>query len=157
MAFRGLGKGVPARPPAAKDPSSPARSDGPTEIAPGVFVGGWKDAASFEGTRFCVLEELPEGLPPATHLPVYDEATGRANRRNLDRLASEIGEARRRGEPVLIFCGHGVRRSPLAAAWYLHRAEQLTLDEAYDRIRRVRRKVETARGWLGDPSSLDGP
>jgi protein-tyrosine phosphatase len=139
----------------AKRPTTGATH--PNEIAPGVFVGGWKDAVRFEGTRFCVLDEAPEDMPPATHVPIYDEATGRANRTNLDRVAEEIGRARARGSPVLVFCGHGVRRSPLAAAWYLHRSERISLDEAYERIRKVRPRIEPARAWLGDPSSLDGP
>jgi protein-tyrosine phosphatase len=144
---------MPGKAPPRKSPSPKAR--GPSEIAPGVFVGGWNDALAFDGDRFCVLDEAPDDLPAATHVPIYDEATGRANRRNLDRLASEIAQARARGSPVLVFCGHGVRRSPLAGAWYLHRAEKISLDAAYDRIRAVRPKVEVARSWLGEPSSLD--
>jgi protein-tyrosine phosphatase len=146
---------MPAKPRTAPRPSS--RAHGPSEIAPGVFVGGWNDALGFDGTRFCVLDEAPADMPPATHVPIYDEGTGRANRKNLDRLATEIGKARAAGSPVLVFCGHGVRRSPLAGAWYLHRAEHLTLDAAYERVRAVRPKVEPARAWLGEPTSLDGP
>jgi protein-tyrosine phosphatase len=139
---------------------SPKRSSprsGPSEIAPGVFVGGWDDAVRFEGTRFCVLDEKPEGMPKATHIPVYDEPSGSARRENLDRLAREVTSARGRGEPVLIFCGHGVRRSPLGGAWYLHRSEGLTLEQAYARIRAARPKVEPASAWVPDPSTLAGP
>jgi len=134
-----------------------AAKNGPSEIAPGVFVGGWKDAVAFEGTRFCVLDEEPEGMPEATHIPIYSEASGAASRRNLDRLASEVGAARAKGQPVLIFCGHGIRRSPLGGAWYLHRSEKLPLDAAYERIRAVRPRVETAASWVDDPSSLGEP
>lgn len=143
--------------PAKALPRTPPRPEapGPSEIAPGVFIGGWNDALAFDGARFCVLDEAPDDLPAATHVPIYDERTGRANRRNLDRLATEIARARARGASVLVFCGHGVRRSPLAGAWYLHRAEKISLDAAYDRIRAVRPKVEVARAWLGEPSSLD--
>ena len=54
-----------------------------------------------------------------------------------------------------MFCGHGVRRSPLAAAWYLHRNENLSLDDAYARIRAVRPKVETAQDWIGNWKKLE--
>jgi len=136
--------------------SSPRRN-GPSEIAPNIYVGGWSDAVSFKGTRFCVLDEAPGDMPSGTHLPIYDDAAGRAIVPNLDKLARAVETARGRGESVLIFCGHGVRRSPLAGAWYLHRSEQLTLDAAYDRILAVRPKVERAQEWVGDTRGLDSP
>jgi protein-tyrosine phosphatase len=134
----------------------PKTNPGPSEIAPGVFVGGWSDAVRFEGTRFCVLDEAPEEMPPATHIPIYDEGSGDGLRANLDRLAREVSSARARGAPVLIFCGHGIRRSPLGGAWYLHRAEQLPLEEAFERVRAVRPKVEPPSTWMGNAASLEG-
>jgi hypothetical protein len=130
------------------------KSGSPSEVAPGIFVGGWKEALAFEGIRICVLDERPEDMPPASHVPVYDGENDRALLKNLDRIATEITDARAKGRPVLLFCGHGVRRSPLAAAWYLHRAEGLTLEEAYARIRSVRPQVEPANEWIGDPTGL---
>lgn len=137
--------------------ASPRRPNGPSEIAPGVFVGGGNDALRFEGARFCVLDEAPSDMPAATHIPIYDERAGSALRPNLERLAKEIGSARALGRPVLVFCGHGVRRSPLGGAWYLHRSERLPLDAAYERIRAVRPKVEPARSWIVNVENLDGP
>jgi protein-tyrosine phosphatase len=135
---------------------STSRPNSPAEIAPGVFVGGWKDAVSFSGSRFCVLDEAPDDMPPATHIPIYDDVTDRAIVTNLDKIADAMEVARSKGEPVLVFCGHGVRRSPLAAAWYLHRIRKLPLDRAYERIRSVRPKVERAQDWIGHPENLEG-
>jgi protein-tyrosine phosphatase len=146
---------MPAKsPPSKKEPTR--RGTGPSEVAPGLYVGGWKDALRFAGTRFCVLDEAPDDMPPAKHIPIYDDATGGAIVPNLDRLARAIAAARAGGEPVLVFCGHGIRRSPLGMAWYLHRAEHVPLDRAYERIRAVRPKVEPARAWIPDASSLGG-
>ncbi len=103
-----------------------------------------------------MLDEPPEAMAGVTHVPIYDERTGRALRPNLDRLAEEIGRARATGRPVVVFCGHGIRRSPLAVAWYLHRSEGIPLAEAFARIRAVRPRVEAPSAWLGDPASL-GP
>jgi protein-tyrosine phosphatase len=131
------------------------KPSGPTEIAPDIFVGGWKDAIEFKGARFCVLDEAPPDMPPATHIPIYNESSDRADPQNLDRLSEAVRSARARTEPVLIFCGHGVRRSPLGGAWYLHRVEGLSLDQAYDRIQKVRPKVEPARDWVGNARELE--
>jgi len=132
------------------------RPKSPAEVAPGVFVGGWKDAVVFEGTRFCVLDERPEDMPPATHIPIYDDRSGSAIRANLDRLAREIAASRAQGHPVLVFCGHGIRRSPLGAAWYLHRSEKLPLTEAFQRVRALRPRAEPPAAWMGNAASLEG-
>jgi protein-tyrosine phosphatase len=146
--------------PASAKPVSPtkprSRPKSPAEVAPGVFVGGWNDAVAFEGTRFCVLDEKPEDMPLATHIPIYDGGSGSAIRSNLDRLACEIGAARAQGRPVLVFCGHGIRRSPLGIAWYLHRSEELPLTEAFERVRAVRPKAEPPAAWMGNAASLEG-
>lgn len=133
-----------------------ARSVGPSEVSPGVFVGGWREAVGFRGSRFCVLDAPPEEMPPATHIPIYDAARDEAMVPNLDRLVAAARRARTDGRPVLFFCGHGVRRSPLAAAWYLHRTQGLSLEAAYAQIRTVRPRVETAREWIGSVENL-GP
>jgi hypothetical protein len=146
---------MPANSKPSRKPPAP-RARGPSEVAPGLFVGGWKDALGFVGTRFCVLDEAPADMPAGKHIPIYDEATGGVRAPNLDRLAREIAAARTKGEPVLVFCGHGIRRSPLAMAWYLHRAENVPLDRAFDRVRAVRPRAEPARAWIEDPSSLEG-
>jgi protein-tyrosine phosphatase len=135
---------------------SRVRPKSPAEFASGVFVGGWNDAVVFEGTRFCVLDEEPAEMPRSTHIPIYDDRSGAALRTNLDRLAREIGAARAAGRPVLVYCGHGLRRSPLAAAWYLHRSEQLPLPEAFERVRAVRPKAEPPSSWMGNAASLEG-
>jgi protein-tyrosine phosphatase len=132
---------------AAKSARTESPATNASEVRPGFFVGGWEDAESFAGTKFCVLDEAPPDMPPATHVPIYDVAKRQPIVANLDRLAGQIGAARAKHEPVLVFCGHGVRRSPLAAAWYLHRSEGLTFDESFDRVRAVRPGVEHVKKW----------
>lgn len=134
--------------------STRPRAPSPSEIAPGVYVGGWKDARTFSGTRFCVLDEAPPDMPDATHVTIFDASADRPIVANLDRLAKAMKAAREKDRPVLVFCGHGVRRSPLAAAWYLHRVEGLSLDAAYDRVRAARPKIEHVREWVGNVGNL---
>jgi protein-tyrosine phosphatase len=134
----------------------PSPSSTASEIEPGLFVGGWKDAEQFSGTRFCVLDEAPDDVPPATHVPIYDGATHAPIVPNLDRLARLIGDARARNEPVLIFCGHGVRRAPLAGAWYLHVSEGLSLDDSFAKIRAARPEIEHVKRWAKGWTVLEG-
>lgn len=141
--------------PRAKKASRPGPTHPtPSEIAPGVYVGNWEDALRFEGARFCVLDEAPPDMPPATHVPIYNEHADRADRRNLDRLAEAMQAAHAQGSPVLVFCGHGKYRSPLGAAWYLHRSEGVPLEEAYARVRAARPKASRALDWVGNLEEL---
>jgi dual specificity protein phosphatase-like protein len=126
-----------------------------SEITPGVFVGGWKDAVAFQGERFCVLDDAPPDMPDGTHIAIYDGENETARVENLDRLAEAVRKVHAQGRPALIFCGHGVRRSALGGAWYLHRAEGLSLDAAYDRVRSVRPQVEHARDWVENAAELE--
>jgi protein-tyrosine phosphatase len=140
---RGMGA-KPVRPRSHRPSAATAAS----EFAPGLFVGGWKDAENFAGARFCVLDEAPEGMPPGTHLAIYDGEKDAPILENLDRVAGLMHAAATKGEKVIVYCGHGVRRSPLAAAWYLHRHASLPLEAAYARVRAVRPKIEEAREWM---------
>ncbi len=141
--------GAPAQRPARRGVPSPQ------EVVAGVFVGGWDDAVHFEGARFCVRDDPPEGLPGAIHIPIYDDVRDAPIVPNLELLAQRIRTARDEGTPTLVFCGHGIRRGPLGVAWYLHRYAQLSLDEAYERIRAVRPTIEHARQWIGHVDGLD--
>ncbi len=134
--------------------NSSSRSAAPSEVAPGVFVGGWRDAPSFEGARFSVRDAGEDDRTASAHFPVYDAGNDRAIRENLDRVARAIEQARAEGKRVLVFCGHGIRRSPLAVAWYLHLAKGLSLEAAYAQIRSARPAIEEAKEWIGDTSDL---
>jgi hypothetical protein len=138
---------------ATNGPGAPRARAG-SEIVPGLFVGGSAEAARFSGTKICVLDHAPAGTEFSAHVPIYDAATDRVLPEALDRVSQLIADAQKRGEPVLVFCGHGVRRSPLSVAWHLRRTQQLSLDEAYARLRAVRPIVEDARDWVGDPTGL---
>jgi protein-tyrosine phosphatase len=128
-----------------------AKTSNPSEIAPGVYVGGWDDAVHFRGTRVCVLDEAPEEkLPAEAHVPIYDEKKDQPMRANLDRVAHLVEAARAKNEPVLLFCGHGVRRGPLAGAWYLHEHDGLSLDAAYEKVRAARPKTQHVKEWVGN-------
>jgi hypothetical protein len=139
----------------ARSRTPKGKNSSASEIAPGIFVGGWKDAVGFEGTRICVLDEAPaEPLPAEAHLPIYDEGKDAPIRANLDRVVRLVESARAKQEPVLLFCGHGIRRGSLAGAWYLHVHDAISLDAAYERVRQVRPKIEHVKEWVGNWSSL---
>ena len=136
----------------ARRPRRPTAS----EVVGGLFVGGEPDSLRFEGARICVRDQdAPPTRSSDVHLPVYDPVLRQPIRENLDRVADRIEQSRAEGRPVLVYCGFGHRRAPLAAVWYLHRVLGIGLDEAYDRVRVVRPGVEHVRRWIGEVSALE--
>lgn len=49
---------------------------------------------------------------------------------------------------LVIHCRYGMDRSPLVVAWYLYRFRDMTLDEAYQKIRNVHPKANDRRDWV---------
>ncbi len=116
-----------------------------TEIVANLFVGDMVDAKSgFDGLIVCVLEEKPFDEPAnATWVPFLAEGL-----RSLEITAEIIEQALAGGRAVLVHCGAGSERAPLAVAWYLSRRREMTLDEAYDLLKSRRPVVQDRRFWL---------
>lgn len=115
------------------------------EIIENLFVGDMVDArAGFDGLTICVLEEKPFDEPAnATWIPFLAEGI-----RSLEITAEIIDRALAVGRAVLVHCGAGSERAPLTVAWFLYRRRAMTLDEAYDLLKRRRPIVQDRRFWL---------
>jgi protein-tyrosine phosphatase len=139
------------------------------EVVPGLWVSGygeWTDAVYDEDKWLvvCVLENCEqegfkryEPIPHTKHYPLlrgeqmdngYYATRFPASKQALDQVASEIAMGLREGRNVLVHCGAGVERSPLAIAWYLSKSMGINVDAAYDIIRRVRPNVFDRQSWL---------
>jgi protein-tyrosine phosphatase len=113
-----------------------------TEIIDNLFVGDLVDAKSgFDGLIICVLEEKPFDEPPNAICIPFGLAS-------LDSIASIIDDALANGRRVLVHCGAGSERAPLTIAWFLHRRLGMSLDAAYDLLKRKRPIVQDRRVWL---------
>src|SRR5579884_1196928 len=99
------------------------------EIIENLYLGDWEDALTVpeEYVRLCVLEAKPPGEPPgALWLPFLKD-----------------------GKKVLLHCGAGIERSPLACVWFLHTKRNMDFDEAYEFVKEKRPIVADRRTWLG--------
>jgi protein-tyrosine phosphatase len=86
----------------------------------------------------------PADEPPnATWIPFLAEGIG-----SLDITASVIDNALTGGRRVLVHCGAGSERAPLTVAWFLNRRRAMSLDAAYDLLKRKRPIVQDRRFWL---------
>src|SRR5579863_8819991 len=113
-----------------------------TEIIDNLFVGDSGDArAGFDGLIICVLEEKPVDEPPNAVWMPFDIGT-------LDVIASIIDQGLADDRRVLVHCGAGSERAPLTIAWFLNRRRQMSLDAAYELLKRKRPMVRDRRSWL---------
>src|SRR5579864_5567168 len=110
-----------------------------TEIIENLFVGDLNDAQSgFDGLIVCVLPEGPiDETPNVAWIPFLAEGIG-----SLDITASVIDNALTGGRRVLVHCGSGSERAPLTVAWFLNRRRAMSLDAAYDLLKRKRPIVQ---------------
>jgi protein-tyrosine phosphatase len=115
------------------------------EIIDNLFVSDLLDAKSgFDGLIICVLEQKPFDEPPdATWIPFMAQGIA-----SLDLISSVIDDALANGRRVLVHCGAGSERAPLTIAWFLHRRRGMSLDAAYDLLKRKRPIVQDRRAWL---------
>jgi protein-tyrosine phosphatase len=120
-----------------------------TEIRPRLFVGDIADASRWEGLAITVLEDRPDLPPTVVHVPIYDPETGRARFDQMEEVVALISKAMRSGDQrILVSCGHGVERSPLAVVWYLYRSEGVAPSAGYDLVRQLRPEVQPRLEWL---------
>lgn len=125
-----------------------------TEIIPNLFIGDLEDAKHFgdshyNGVTLCVLESLrdPDYFPDF-FVPVVNMDMRQVDSFKLDICAYIIEQCLQNEKPVLVHCGAGVERSPLATAWFLNKKRKMTLDKAYELIKQKRPIVIDRRKWL---------
>lgn len=112
------------------------------EIIDNLFVGDLADArAGFDGLIICVLDEKPIDEPPHAIWMPFDLGT-------LDITAAIIDDGLASARRVLVHCGAGTERAPLTIAWFLSRRREMSLDAAYELLRRKRPIVRDRRSWL---------
>jgi len=120
------------------------------EIIENLYLGDWEDALTVpeEYVRLCVLEAKPPGEPPgALWLPFLNGE--KADKAQLDLIANTIDALLKDGKKVLLHCGAGIERSPLACVWFLHTKRNMDFDEAYEFVKEKRPIVADRRTWLG--------
>ncbi len=128
-----------------------------SEILPGLWIGTYRDSYAWKGFAICVLEERFSELPKTVaHVPILDPdgfdggdgSSLRAVYAQLEAVNDLVDAALARKDTVLVCCGQGIERSPLAVVWYLHRRKGMTVTQAYALVRSKRPEVQERLEWL---------
>ena len=147
-----------------------------TEVLPNLYLGAWPDQMIFSGGILNVLEQAPERAH-SLWVPILREESWmtyegmnlhatdeeaiqrvmvrqpeniRASEGALMLAADIIERFHTQARPLLVHCGAGIERSPLAIAfWMVHRPNSgMTLDGAYGMLMTLRPIVMDRREWL---------
>lgn len=140
------------------------------QIIHDIWIGDLEDTKVWEGNIICVLETRPESLSiDALHIPILtlrfekvmmkdkdgkdtDYMThayvDRALKVQLDAVAHIIQNHIDAKEKLLVSCGAGMERSPLAVTWYIHTRLGLTLEDAFELVKAKRPQAQNRLEWL---------
>lgn len=95
----------------------------------------------------CVAEYLPDdSSAEVNHIPVLHN--GSIVMENISKVCKMAHENISNNRPILIQCAFGIECGPLVVAWYLHTYNDMTLDEAYTMIKKIRPIASDRRNWL---------
>ena len=140
-----------------------------------IWVGDLEDALVWDGNLLCVLETRPEKEPKrALHIPILTlkwektfmkdkdgndtnyQISGFVDKAlpvQLDAVAHVIQNHVDAKEKLLLHCGAGMERSPLALTWYLHTRMGLTLEDAFKLVKEKRPQAENRLEWIAGYTS----
>jgi len=130
-----------------------------------IYIGDVEDAKGWEGPLICVLETLPDIEPNhAIWIPIlknrlekvkhkdsdytYHEYVDHAIPQQLDLVSSIMDIILESGEDLLVHCGAGQERSPLAVTYYLHKKWNIPLEDAFAKVKEKRPEALNRLYWL---------
>jgi len=147
------------------------------QIIHDIWIGDLEDALVWDGNLLCVLETRPERLPvDALHIPILAlrfektfmkdkdgndtnyQISGFVDRAlpvQLDAVAHVIQNHIDAKERLMVHCGAGMERSPLALTWYLHTRMGLTLEDAFALVKTKRPQAQNRLEWLNISNPLN--
>ncbi len=99
------------------------------------------------GSKLAVINVVAEGVNPAADFQ-HPMLQPQFSVEYMDEIAALIERLVVTQYSVVVHCGAGVERSPLAVAWWLHRRRGLNLDQAYAQIQAARPEAQDRRTWI---------
>lgn len=121
------------------------------EIVPRLWLGDASDSIQSSAPKniICLMHEAMPQNPRGIWMPLFRNDIS-ARRSQLDATARLIDSYLKEGESVLVHCAGGIDRAPLIVAWYLHRFQNMTLDEAYKIVKEKRPQINLHPDWVID-------
>ncbi|CAF0787480.1 unnamed protein product [Didymodactylos carnosus] len=155
---------VPLTAPLSITPVSPTQKDYEnfpmTEIVNGLYIGSKQDAQNIQRLEneqithiINVTQHLPCYWKNSSDLIYYHLPADDSNKQNLidyfDKVYNFILDAIENNKKVLVHCQAGISRSPAIVIGFLMKYSNMSMNDAYDLVKRKRSIVSPNFGFLG--------
>ncbi len=124
------------------------------QIINNLYVGDIEDSIKFDelypttGVILCVLEDRPPQEPNnAGHVAIKTESE-HVHTEQLDKVYTFIDAMLKTDHHVLVHCMAGIERSPLTVAYFLTKHYGMTIEKAYEIVKKARPQTQDRREWL---------
>lgn len=129
-----------------------------TYISHGIYIGSESDAKNLEGLK---AEGIEYVVNVTSHVPLYHSEQMQychlpaddTQKQNLllyfDRAHAFIQQAIESNSRVLVHCVAGISRSPAIVISFLMRYAQMSMNDAYDLVRRKRSIIAPNLNFMG--------
>lgn len=119
-----------------------------------LYIGDLDDSITFDrqfpvsGVILCVLEDRPVAEPNnAFHVAIKTESE-HVHTEQLDKVYTFIDAMLKTDHHVLVHCAAGIERSPLTVAYFLTKYYGITIEKAYEIVKKGRPQTQDRRHWL---------
>jgi protein-tyrosine phosphatase len=136
----------------------------PCQVSKGLFVGSVDNARDVALLNELAIEYLVnaaqefdhswQGQDCYLHVQLFDRTSERITP-FFDNVWTFIDNALAKETNVMIFCQHGISRSVTLALSYMMRSEQLSLGQAFAKLRAARPEAEPNPGFLRELRQLE--
>lgn len=117
-------------------------------VRPRIGITDWEGACEAIALNHYVITVAPE-ISIGADIVLGLEPHSLTFMRTLEKISSKIDEVLvNTDRDIVLHCAMGMERAPLAVVWYLHKNEDLSIDNAYQDVIRNRPIVCRREVWL---------
>jgi len=117
-------------------------------VRPRIGITDWEGACEAIALDHYVITVAPE-ISIGSDIVIGLEPNELNFKRTLDKISNKIDEVLvNTDRDVVLHCAMGMERAPLAVVWYLHKNEDLSVEDAYKDVIKIRPIVCRREMWL---------
>ena len=118
------------------------------EVYPNIFVGDLTAAHFWPGPKLAIREQPSEYIYHSMDDKQIMFRYGHVTKEILKESSEWLNRMKNKGIPILVHCSGGLHRSALVVAYWISKREHITINDAYNRMRKYRTEIEPRPDWV---------